>query len=1155
MPPVVVVVVSRDPDPARFEAVLDGLAAQDHPNCRVLVIDAGSAADPSAAVARALPDARVLHLDVDEGFGASANRVLDFVEGAELFVFSHDDAVAEPDTVSLLVEVAEDYDAGIVGPKLVDWDDPSRLRQVGMAADRVGTMLPFVEPGELDQAQHDGVRDVFVVPGAFTLVRADLFERIGGFDEAITFMGDDLSLCWRARVAGARVLITSDARVRHAEAMFEREPSRRRRRLTDRHRLRTLLMCTRLRGVPLALVRATLVTLAQVAGALLIGRGGRAVDAVAAWPWNIRRLRSLLVARRHMSAVHRVGDRAIHKAQVRGLVGPRVQLRRLSGEARAARSDEEDLSGWTAPTAAAWAAMAGILVFGSRHLVTRYVPAVGEFVSLGDHPSQLVAEWASGWRWVGLGQAVAAPTLVGVVGGLGSLFGGTDLLRTLLTVGLVPVGIVGAHRMMRPVGLHRVQVVAALAYAAAPVPYNALAQGRWSALAAYAGAPWLLARLAAAQRVTPFAPAGVAYAPRRHPLVMHVVAVGLVTGLVGLLVPAAPLLTLLVGAGLAVGSLLATEARGLGRLAVATVGGAAVGLALHLPTVFDLVAEPNRIEAWVGTERTGGLAALDLLRFDTGGFGFVPLGYGLALAALFPLLVGRAWRLGWAARAWGVSLACWGLLLAQEQGWVQVPLPQAEVLLAPAAAALAMAVGLGMAAFGFDVRGRSFRFGFRRLAAGVAVLAFVSALAPALAASVDGWWGMPRGDFASLLRFAERDAAEVPSRILWVGDPDVLPGGAGTPWRDGLTYAATLEGGPTVRNLWPGAGTGATPRLGEALDLAVEGRTARFGRLLSPLAVQFVVVPLRSAPAPYSGDRGTPPTDLLDALGAQLDLQQVPVDDSVVVYRNAATMPARAVMPDDRGLDATTPAEVQRTRVAGSPVLLDQDGVGYDGTLPAGQRMVYASTASERWRLAIGGRAADGRPAFGWATAFTTGDGGEASLTYEASSWYRLALVGQGALWLVALGVVLRMRFGGDPLPPVAPPVPVGAGRGRAGGDGPGGPDGDGGGGSRPGPGGSGGPSDDEARPLPAPHGPQAPGEPDPVTPPAEPGTRPAEPGLVPVAGPAARSQPDPGEAGPAGDVWASAEHAPPGTPATRRTWAAARAYVEATDDGGGSGR
>ncbi len=56
--------------------------------------------------------------------------------------------------------------------------------------------------------------------------------QLGGFDPA-TFPGaEDLDLCWRARLAGARVLVVPDARVAHREAADERaarRPARRRR--------------------------------------------------------------------------------------------------------------------------------------------------------------------------------------------------------------------------------------------------------------------------------------------------------------------------------------------------------------------------------------------------------------------------------------------------------------------------------------------------------------------------------------------------------------------------------------------------------------------------------------------------------------------------------------------------------------------------------------------------------------------------------------------------------------------------------------------------------------------------------------------------------------------------------------------------------------
>ena len=54
------------------------------------------------------------------------------------------------------------------------------LLQVGMLVDKTGHEIATVERGELDQEQHDAVRDVFYAPGGCTLVRADLFQNLGG---------------------------------------------------------------------------------------------------------------------------------------------------------------------------------------------------------------------------------------------------------------------------------------------------------------------------------------------------------------------------------------------------------------------------------------------------------------------------------------------------------------------------------------------------------------------------------------------------------------------------------------------------------------------------------------------------------------------------------------------------------------------------------------------------------------------------------------------------------------------------------------------------------------------------------------------------------------------------------------------------------------
>ena len=238
-PPVVVAVVTRDAGPW-LEECLASLGAQDYPNLSVLVLATGATDDVLARVAAVLPSAFVRRLEGDLGFGPAANDVLEVVEGAAFYVFCHDDVLLDSNAIRALVEEAYRSNAGIVGPKLVRWHEPETLQAVGVNVDKVGMRLPVVDLDERDQEQHDAVRDVFLIPGGCTMVRADLFAGLGGFDPAIDLLGEDLDLCWRAQVAGARVVVVPAARVQHRESMADRAPEHVGE-LADRHRLRTVL--------------------------------------------------------------------------------------------------------------------------------------------------------------------------------------------------------------------------------------------------------------------------------------------------------------------------------------------------------------------------------------------------------------------------------------------------------------------------------------------------------------------------------------------------------------------------------------------------------------------------------------------------------------------------------------------------------------------------------------------------------------------------------------------------------------------------------------------------------------------------------------------------------------------------------------------------
>lgn len=1045
LPPVVAVVVTHDPGDW-FEETLQALAAQDYPHLRVLVVDAGSTQDPSPRVTGILPEAIVHRMARNLGFGAAANEVLGMAGGdTAAFLFCHDDVAPEPAATRTLVETASDSGAGVVGPKLVGWDDPRHLLQIGTAVDKIGVTMPMVERGELDQGQHDGVREVFAVPGAFTLVRADLFARIGGFDEAISLLGDDLSLCWRARVAGDQVVVNADVTVRHREELGVRLTPKRRRQLAARHRLRVVLSgygrLHLLRVLPQLMGASAL----GVVTAILSLRFSRARAAVGGWLWNLWRSRSLWAARHHVHRFRQVDDRALRRLQVPGLVHPQMRVQRVGMAAatggmrpRALRDRAEAwCAGWTRGGAVTLVVLAAVLAMGSRHLLTRGVPAVGDLASFGQ-PSDLLEEWLSGWRRTGLGSDAAAPSAFGAVGALGTLLGASHvgLLRVCLTVGLIPLGVLGAARLLRPSGSPRAPVAAAVAYAVVPVPYAALAQGRWSPLAVYAAAPWLLGRLVRATRTAPYSAAGTntSTAAGTNALT-NVVATGILTALLALLAPAAPFVALTLAAGLAVGCALTLDLRGAVRVGLTGLGGVVVAALLQLPWTLEVVGQWRSPTAWLpATGSAGDVQLGDLLGLGTAASPRSALSWGLLAAAGLALLVGRGWRSTWATRAWSVAATAWVMAAVASRGLTELPfpLPSVEVFLALVGAALAMSVGLGVAAVELDVAGRSRRFGLRRMAVSLCALGFFAATVPLALGSLEGDWNMPGGDFSEVLTFVEEDAAHTSSRVLWLGEPDVLPVQswpiAGWQGSEVTVGFATTDGLPELHDLWPGPVDGTTERVARAVELAVTQQTARLGRLLAPMAVDYVAVPQRLAPSPFTTRESPAPPELVEALAGQLDLERIDVDPAVLLFRNQAALPGRAVLPSAAAPEAeesTTTADLLRLGrdpVDAEPVLTSDQGYArWDGPVPDDVTLFQSVRASDRWVLEVDGEPAPRTTLFGWANGFEVAEGGQATLRYETPVSRAVLLGAQVTLWLMAVGFVTGQsrRARGTEVPPL----------------------------------------------------------------------------------------------------------------------------------------
>jgi hypothetical protein len=653
-----------------------------------------------------------------------------------------------------------------------------------------------------------------------------------------------------------------------------------------------------------------------------------------------------------------------------------------------------------------WGAVVVVLLFGSRQLLLGKLPAFGDFPSFPGRPWTLFTEWFSGWRNAGLGSESPAPTAYAILGALSlPLLGAMSLLRRLLFVPALPVGAAGAWRMTGELRSSTARLVGLVTYLAIPLPYDAIARGRWGGLMVWAAAPWIVRLLMRAVASEPFDSAR----PSRR---RTIVGFGLVLAVLAAFVPIMVFVVPAVAIGLALGGLVAGEPRGGGRVIGTALGASAVAIVLHMPWTLDFVLPGSQWSAIGGVRSdTARLGLGDLLRFHTGPIGGGAIGFVFLVVAALPLVFGRGWRMTWATRAWALALTCWLAALIGQQSWFHYALGPPEALLAPAAAALALSAALGVAAFDTDLPG--YRFGWRQIAPVLAGLALAIGIVPVLGGMFDGRWHAPDQSHEPVLAFLHDEQASAgPFRVVWLGDPDVLPLQG---WRlsDGVAYATTDHGLPTVEDRWVGSSDGATSLVADALHLAQDRDTSRLGRLVAPMGVRYFVVTGESAPG--SGDARPLPRDVERALAEQLDLQEVIADPHLHVYRNVSWAPTRTELKGPAA-DAATQSPffdaAAATGLAGSPPLLtDHSGYATAKGRVNDSSVVYLGDASSpHWSLTINGHDAPRAKAFGWANEFRVGQGGTAALHFNTPiSRYALLAV-QVALWLVAIRGLRRWR-------------------------------------------------------------------------------------------------------------------------------------------------
>jgi len=997
-PPVVAAVVVHEPG-AWFGESLQALAKQDYPNLQTLVF-VTSGSEVTAEIRRHLPDAIVRTVDGNPGYGPLMNEIGRLVEGdGGFFCLLHDDVALEPDAVSRLMEEMFRSNAGIVGPKLVMWDDPTIVQSVGFGVDRIGEVSSIADVGEKDQEQHDAVRDVFALHSACLLVRADLFREIGGFAPDIRFFGEDIDLCWRVHLSGARVVIVPAAKARHLNSFDSRtnEPSRAA--LEARHRVRTIATLSGRFQLPFVLVQLLLATLIQTVvsvfggglrNALISMRAALAV--VVDVPYIIRR-------RAQVRPYRRIAPREIHELQIRGSArfASFIRKRRMRFTQNPLALERDGETSNTKGVVVGILATVALIILGSRGLIASGVAPVGEFLPLRgvtESPSALLSSYLSGWWQAGFGHAGANPTGVALLAlaGIGFL-GRLGALQTYSVIGALLVGCWGMWSIAKGFFAVRARAIGMATYAAVPLPYVAIEGGRWGVLLSYAALPWMIRMFVK-----------VGARPSGAALTKLLAGAVLLTAVVTSFTPAFALVIIWLGVvwviSDAISRVAASSAIGVLRLVLVGVVGAFV---LHSPWSGEFFVADwlNKvIGRHPGAAEQVGM--LNLSRLDGGLWAIGALALGLYAPTFISIVVARAQMVVWSTRALLMVVLTGAVLILDDSGTINLSLPETGLMLSIVACGLALGAAT-LANIMFDETAIQPNGLWKSLGALSLVAASVG-MVPAITGVVDGRWGQPETTLAQLLTQLPTNPASGDYNVVFVGRSEVLPM-AGKTINDAIAFAVSDDGELTLRDHWMPISSSLDDSVGSAFNAVISDQTVRAGRLLAPLAIRYIVVPIVDGGA-STVERPLPaPDGLLASLSAQLDFRRVYTANDLVIFENVAYIPSLAVVDENTSLvsqQAGSEVLLSSQLTSVSPLARSGDVESVPSLIGVGT--VHAAVPfDDGLALDIQGVKVKARVAFGGTSAFDLPIEGVARLTFDTPFLHFVLVAFQALLWAVVV--------------------------------------------------------------------------------------------------------------------------------------------------------
>lgn len=230
-----VIVPTRDKVGLLRRCVSSVLSKTDYENFEVVIVDNQSSESETLdyfADVRRDPRVRVLSYDKPFNFSSLNNFAVRETDSSYVLFLNNDTEALGQEWLSAMMEFAQRSDVGAVGAKL--WYPNDTIQHagtiIGFGACADHAHVGFPQPSDGYMSRINIIQNLSAVTAACMLLRRNVFDQVGGFDERLSHSFNDVDLCLKIRETGLLIVYTPYAELYHHESAsrgFDEKPEAR----------------------------------------------------------------------------------------------------------------------------------------------------------------------------------------------------------------------------------------------------------------------------------------------------------------------------------------------------------------------------------------------------------------------------------------------------------------------------------------------------------------------------------------------------------------------------------------------------------------------------------------------------------------------------------------------------------------------------------------------------------------------------------------------------------------------------------------------------------------------------------------------------------------------------------------------------------------